>query len=415
MVKRTLRIFYLLKAMSSLAMGFAFSTYVLFLMGNGLDFFQVNLVNFIFMASIFLLEIPTGAFADTLGRKNSVIIGYAFGTLSGLVYFVSGSFWMFAVAEILGALQTCFISGAFEAWTVDSLKFKGYEGKYEDIFAKGGIFSSAGVIIGAVLGGYLGAVDLALPWLAGAVTFFVLFLIARMLMTEPYFKQKPLKVKSTFEEMKKVSGDSIRYGTKHPIIFNMIIVGFLLGVAVQPWNMFWTPFFKDTLKVDTSVLGWMFAAISLFSMAGMYFAKRTLAKLKDRKNVLIFDVILISAMIVISTLIGMPYLVVFFFLLHEIGRGMWNPIDSALMNDYVPSKQRATIISFDSMISHAGSAVGLFASGIIASMYGIPISWIAGAIVLLVAIPFLMRIKEDEHSTKGRSAPSLARARNKIG
>ena len=396
MVKKTLRTFYLLKALASLGVSFAFSTYVLFLLGKGLDFFQVNVVNFVFMASIFLLEIPTGAFADSLGRKNSVVIGYAFCALAFLVYFVSGSFWMFILAEVLGAFGSCFISGAFEAWAVDTLKFRGFEGKFEEVFAKGGIYSSAGIIIGAVLGGYLGAADLALPWLAGSMVLFLLFIISQFLMTEPYFKRKPLKLKSTFKEMNKIASASVRYGMNHPIILNMIIAGFLLGIAVQSWNMYWTPFFKDTLKVDTSVLGWMFAAISLFSILGMHFAKHTLARLKDRKNVLIFDAVLIAIAITVSAAIGAPYLVVLFFLLHEIGRGMWGPIDSALMNDYVPSKQRATIISFDSMVSHGGSAIGLFASGLIANAYGIPLSWIVGAAVLLIAVPFLMRIKEKK-------------------
>lgn len=115
MVKKTLRTFYMLRALASLGVSFAFSTYVLFLLDKGLDFFQVNVVNFVFMASIFLLKIPTGAFADSLGRKNSVVIGYAFLALSYLVYFMSGSFWMFVLAEILGAFGACFISGAFEA------------------------------------------------------------------------------------------------------------------------------------------------------------------------------------------------------------------------------------------------------------------------------------------------------------
>jgi len=396
MVKQTLRTFYVLKMIASLGASFAFSTYVLFLLDKGLDFFQVNVINFIFMATIFLLEIPTGAFADSLGRKNSVVIGYACWALSYLIYFMSGSFWMFVLAEIFGALGACFISGAFEAWAVDTLKFKGFRGTFEEVFAKGSIYSSVGVIIGAILGGYIGAVDLALPWLAGAIVLSLLFIISQLIIAEPYFKRKPLKLKSTFDEMKKISSASIRYGMDHPIIFNMIIAGFLLGVAVQPWNMYWSPFFKDTLQVDTSVLGWMFAAISLFSMVGMYFAKHTLVRLKDRKNVLIFNSALIAIAITISAVIGAPYLVVLFFLIHEIGRGMWGPIDSALMNDYVPSKQRATVISFDSMISHGGSAIGLFASGLIANIYGIPISWIIGAVVLLMVIPFLMRIKEKK-------------------
>ena len=246
MVKTTLRTYYFLSALSRLAAGFAFATYVLFLLDKGLDLFQVNLVNFVFMATIFLLEIPTGTFADTLGRKNSVALGFVFHGLCGLVYFLSSSFWGFILAEILGAIGICFVSGAFDAWVVDSLKHKGYEGEYETVFSKSSIYSEAAVIVGVVSGGYLGTISLALPWLASAVMFFLLFAFARLLMTETYFKRKPLKLRSTFGEMRKTAESSIRYGAKHPVVFKIIIAGFLLGVATQPWNMFWAPFFQRT-------------------------------------------------------------------------------------------------------------------------------------------------------------------------
>lgn len=396
MVQKTLRLFYVIKLLASFGASFAFSTYVLFLLDHGLNFLEVNLVNLTFMASIFLLEIPTGAFADSLGRKNSVVFGYLFWAICHLVYFMSGSLWMFLIAEILGAIGACLISGAFEAWAVDTLKFQGYTGGFEEIFAKGGIFASIGTMVGAVIGGYLGSVNLAIPWLAGFIVLFSLFVFSKLYMKEEYFKPKPFKLKSTFAEMKKIASASVKYSIKHPIVVNIVAAGLLLGIATQPWNMFWSPYFNEDLNIDVSLLGWVFAAISIFSMAGMYFAKHTLVRLKERRKVLIFNVLLISIAIAISALADMPSLVVFFFLVHEIGRGMWKPIQTALMNDYIPSEQRATVISFDSMVSHGGSAVGLFASGIVATAYGVPVSWIAAAALLLLAIPFFMKIKEKK-------------------
>ena len=48
--------------------------YVTYLIKNGLDLFQVNLVNAIFFFTLFVCEIPTGAFADLFGRKKSFVI-----------------------------------------------------------------------------------------------------------------------------------------------------------------------------------------------------------------------------------------------------------------------------------------------------------------------------------------------------
>ena len=44
--------------------------YVSFLMKNGMSLLQVNLVNTAYFLTLFICEIPTGAFADIFGRKK---------------------------------------------------------------------------------------------------------------------------------------------------------------------------------------------------------------------------------------------------------------------------------------------------------------------------------------------------------
>jgi len=393
-IGNTIQAYYLINVLKRLGEGFFFATYVIFLMASGLDLFQVTIVNLTFMATIFLFEIPTGAFADSLGRKNSVIIGLFLFGAGMFIYFFSNLFILFIIAEFVAGIGACFISGAFDAWLVDNLKSQKFKGNFVDIFSKGGVYSEPMSIFSALIGGYLGTINLALPWLAAGVTTMLAAVLAILMMKEPYFKPKPFRIRSTFDEMKKIAEYSVKYGLKHPVIFNMIAAGFLLGFATQPWNMFWSPFFKDLLNTDTAVLGWIWVGISASMVIGMYFAKQTLAKLKQRNYVLIFDTILISLAIILSALVGMPYLAIIFFFTHEIGRGMWKPIDSALMNDYIPSKQRATIISFDSMITRGGAALGLLMGGFLAKEFGISNSWIFTAVALLASIYFFLRIDE---------------------
>ena len=111
----------------SLAISFFFGTYQLFLTQKGLSLLEINLLNCCFMFSSFLLEIPTGAIADFLGRKRSVIIGLWFYSISFLIYFLSDNFWQFLLAEIIGAFAVSCISGALEALVVDSLNYHGYK------------------------------------------------------------------------------------------------------------------------------------------------------------------------------------------------------------------------------------------------------------------------------------------------
>jgi len=46
---------------------------LLFFMEKGLSFFQIGLLYSIREIGIYILEIPTGIFADTLGRKRTML------------------------------------------------------------------------------------------------------------------------------------------------------------------------------------------------------------------------------------------------------------------------------------------------------------------------------------------------------
>ena len=60
--------------------------YVTFLIKNGLSLLEVNLVNMSFFLTLFICEIPTGAFADIFGRKKSFVLACVLMCLSMFVY-----------------------------------------------------------------------------------------------------------------------------------------------------------------------------------------------------------------------------------------------------------------------------------------------------------------------------------------
>lgn len=159
---------------------FAFNTvsavYVLFLINQGLDLFQVGLVNFAFMVGIFLLEVPTGAFADHFGRKKSIILSDIFIIFAFLTYFFSSTLLMFIAAEILAAVGYTFSSGALDAWLVDSLQEKELDGKIDFVFSRASIISKTASLFGGLIGAYIGSVSLRLPMGMGAVLQYLLYL-----------------------------------------------------------------------------------------------------------------------------------------------------------------------------------------------------------------------------------------------
>ena len=86
-----------------------------------LTFFQIAVITSGFSIGMMLFEVPTGAFADGLSRKISVIIGFLMNAAAILMFpFFNSPYVLFALWTFAG-IGMSFISGAEEAWVVDNL------------------------------------------------------------------------------------------------------------------------------------------------------------------------------------------------------------------------------------------------------------------------------------------------------
>ncbi|KAA8681109.1 MFS transporter [Vibrio gigantis] len=112
---------------------FYYPVFTLLYLDYGLTLSQFAMLNVVWAATIVLAEVPSGAFADTLGRKKLVV-------LSSLVMFVEIAmialvptenpnlvFMVFLVNRILSGLAMALASGADEALAYDTLKEQGNE------------------------------------------------------------------------------------------------------------------------------------------------------------------------------------------------------------------------------------------------------------------------------------------------
>ena len=95
----------------SLAGGFLAGVYPLFLRSRGLDQFEINSVLAVYFAVTFLLDVPTSAFADAIGRRLAFVLGCALRCLAFGLYFVSHVYVLFLVAETVDAVGTTFCNG----------------------------------------------------------------------------------------------------------------------------------------------------------------------------------------------------------------------------------------------------------------------------------------------------------------
>jgi MFS family permease len=341
------------------------------------------------MAANFLFEIPTGAIADFFGRKRSVIIGLWVYAASFLIYFFSQNFWQFLLAEVINALAATCISGALEALVVDSLDFYGYQGKLEALFRRAEV-RSIGVIIGAVAGAFVGQYGLAWPWLMSAVSFAGLAAISGRMFHDTGISQSR-QVSSGFCVLGRIARESVTYGLNNRAL--MIAVGFaaILAFTFQAINMYWPIALKQIFAVSTKYMGFIFAGIVAFSFLGAQLSKLWERYLgKGMRSVLLSQVVTLVGIIGCCLISGLPAFLIFFFL-HEGGQGLFVPLNRAFVNENIAGKNRATVLSFESMVVKAGSGLGLILSGLIADYLGIMASWMMSGIVLTLGIGLFLK------------------------
>ena len=170
-------VYLLLLLLHTLAASFIWGINTLFLLDAGLSNVQAFAANAFFTAGLVLFEVPTGVVADTHGRRMSYLLGTLTLTISTLLYLLmwrlSAPFWAWALASVFLGLGFTFFSGAFEAWLVDALTFRGYfreEGKLEAVLAKGEIVQGIAMLGGSIAGGVIAQVtNLGVPYMLRAL------------------------------------------------------------------------------------------------------------------------------------------------------------------------------------------------------------------------------------------------------
>src|SRR5271170_8404873 len=148
--------------------GFLFGIYPIFLRARGLTQFQANSVLAIYLAVTFLTDVPTGAFADAMGRRRSLIFGCAGRCVAFLLYFTAHRYFVFLIAEAIDGIGTTLCNGAIDAWGVDALDAAGFAGIKDRLFSRISQLTNFGFMGAAVIGAYVADFNIALPWLLAA-------------------------------------------------------------------------------------------------------------------------------------------------------------------------------------------------------------------------------------------------------
>ncbi|MEM7534175.1 MAG: MFS transporter [Chloroflexota bacterium] len=375
----------------------------LFLLDAGLDLFGVFFANAVFTGSMALFEIPTGVLADTRGRRVSFLLSVAIVLLGTLGYVgvaaMGGGLLAFSLMSVVLGLGYTFYSGAVEAWLVDALNATGYTGKLDKIFARSSMISGCAMLVGSIGGGFLGSLDLSIPFWARAGLLATVYGVAHFTMHDLGFNPRATSLAKLPGEMRKIAQVSVTYGWQQSSVRLLIIASFVQAIFMA-WGFYaWQPYFLDLLGQDiTWVAGVIAALISVSTIVGNSVVEWFTQYCGKRTTLLLWAAGIQTVAAVGVGLASSFWVAVPLYLIVMAGMGVWTPVRQAYMHQLIPSEQRASVISFDSLVSSGGSMFGQLGLGSLAQMNSIASGYVVGGGTTILALPiiFLLRRKGDD-------------------
>jgi MFS family permease len=404
--RRIIRTYLSIAGTTTLAQSLIWGVNTLFLLDVGLDIFEVMLVNAAFTVSQMFFEVPTGIVADTLGRRVSYLISMAIILASTVLYLWFGLIGAgpvpFALASVVLGLGFTFYTGAVDAWMVDALLSVGYEGRFEPIFARYGMVFGVAMLLGTTAGGFLGQLELWVPYAVRALVLVPAFLIGLLWMPEMGFKPRPLKITRFGYETKRIARAGITFGLRDRVVRFVMIASLIQGLFFFYGFYSWQRYFLDLLGRDLVwVAGVIAALVGLTQILGNALVGPVTRRVPDRGVVLMAVFSVTTVAVIGAALSGSFWIAVPLYLLATTAYGIYMPMKQGWINSRIPSEQRATIISLDALFNDGGNTLGQVGFGYVSRAVSIPFAWLIAGATQALAVPVVALARRAERDEAG--------------
>jgi MFS family permease len=341
------RVYYVFTALTGLGMACTITAYTPFLQSIGLSLGEIALVNSIYWAVVISAELPTGMLADGRSRAWSLRAGVVFFALGALSYVFATGFWSAAFSEALIAIGTAFLSGAQQAWLADALTREGNFDRLRSTIATGVLIRSGLMLVGGLAGASIALISYRLIWLP-----FVLTGSLAAIFSWRYMNGRGEALEYTNEWIafrRALSALTQSYALAWSIAA-LIIFG-----AVVSFNHFWALYFIP--QVGTLGLSWVWAIIYTGFGGAAYVVRRLTIANQSEPHLMSLAILMSGLGLVRAAIAPELYLAIPAVVLHEFGRGMFEPLSESYVQHRVHTTYRATFGSLQSFLGRIGYAV----------------------------------------------------------
>lgn len=362
---------------------FYYPVFSILFLDFGLTLSQFAILNAVWAATIVLCEVPSGALADSFGRRNLLVLAGSLMVAEIAIWaFVPRGnldllFWVFVVNRILSGMAEAAASGADEALAYDSLQQQGNSEDWARVLERQIQVQSAGFVIAMTLGGLL--YDpvllqrfisfLGISWAISADTtlrlpiYFTLGTAVLTLLTTLRMREvtsvecAPDSGKQTIRHAVRLVWQAGRWIFRTPFVLLLLLCG-LLGDSVIRMLLTMASQYYRQIEIPEALFG-VFG--SLLAMGG--FVMPALARRLVKRRSALFNLLFTASLILLGLLgmcfvwpwVGLLPALLLFSCMYLMGFFL-----SHYLNMATSSEQRATVLSFKGLFLNLGyGGIGL--------------------------------------------------------
>jgi MFS family permease len=373
---------------------FTRAIWMIYLAAHGYSPLALGLLEMLFHAAKFVTEVPTGIFADMLGRRKSLIVYCALGALETLL-FLTPTPPLMILSFALSGTAWAFRGGASEAilWNIAGHAEPANQSKrYSRLVSRMYLVGMIGEIIGSTTGGYLGNLLMVLPFLLSSL-FSLLSIIPLFFLPE-----QKVSVSERTSALRHL-GRSIQVVWRSPALVGLLLIS---GLTDSCWQTiyFFYQLYLHGLGFSLSAIGLIVALSTatnfLFTAATPYLMRW----LSERWLVPVFvacEILGLALMSLSQAWLSLLGYLVFF----QASVAVLSPAISTYINQRSPEAQRATVLSLQTGLFSAAMIVlfPLFGLGVTNVPYSTAYLWTllalaAGVLAILILVITLRKIRQ---------------------
>jgi MFS family permease len=259
--------------------------------------------------------------------------------------------------------------------------------------------AGAATLIGTIGGGFLGQVSLGLPYIARSVLLLAVIGAAWAWMHDLGYE--PAKGVAVGAQVRGILRSSMTHGFGNPPVrMFMLAAPFASGVGIWIFYAF-QPYLLELFGDPnaTYLAGIAAAVFAVAQMIGGSSVKLVRRFVTSRSGLIITSTVVGSLALIgvgLAERLEIPvgfWVAIALLALFSLLTAVAYPVQQAFMNGCIPSEQRATVLSFASLMGSAGGVVAQPALGRVADVFSYGIAYVAAGVVYVLSLPFLIAVR----------------------